>query len=163
MFTEGHPIRIAVLDDDPALVRLVHKLLHYALGESVQVETFNSPDHFESWLENHCCDLLLSDIEMPEADGLSVLRMVKRRNAWTQVVMLTGASTSDRLIEALPATYGADPEAIYLMGFSQGAAAAFIPWIQGSFSAVVGLPLAETAAMLAAIGILPKQDGDRRC
>lgn len=35
----------------------------------------------------------------------------------------------------------------------QGAAAAFIPWIEGSFSAVVGLPLAETAAMLAAIGI----------
>lgn len=35
----------------------------------------------------------------------------------------------------------------------QGAAAAFIPWIQGSFSAVVGLPLAETAQLLAAIGI----------
>ncbi|MBU3028948.1 Maf family protein [Paracoccus marinaquae] len=35
----------------------------------------------------------------------------------------------------------------------QGAAAAYIPWIQGSFSAVVGLPLAETAAMLAAIGL----------
>lgn len=39
----------------------------------------------------------------------------------------------------------------------QGAAARFIPWIQGSFSAVVGLPLSETAAMLAAIGI----HGDR--
>lgn len=35
----------------------------------------------------------------------------------------------------------------------QGAAAAFIPWIQGSFSAVVGLPLAETATLLASIGI----------
>lgn len=35
----------------------------------------------------------------------------------------------------------------------QGAAAGFIPWIQGSFSAVVGLPLSETAAMLAAIDI----------
>lgn len=35
----------------------------------------------------------------------------------------------------------------------QGAAAAFIPWLQGSFSAVVGLPLSETAAMLAAVGI----------
>lgn len=35
----------------------------------------------------------------------------------------------------------------------QGAAAGFIPWIQGSFSAVVGLPLSETAAMLAAAGI----------
>ena len=35
----------------------------------------------------------------------------------------------------------------------QGAASAFIPWISGSFSAVVGLPLSETAAMLAASGI----------
>lgn len=38
----------------------------------------------------------------------------------------------------------------------QGAAAAYIPWIRGSFSAVVGLPLSETAAMLAAIGITPR-------
>lgn len=37
----------------------------------------------------------------------------------------------------------------------QGAAAAFIPWLQGSFSAVVGLPLSETASMLSAIGIRP--------
>ena len=32
----------------------------------------------------------------------------------------------------------------------QGRAAAFIPWMEGSFSAIVGLPLAETAALLAA-------------
>ena len=35
----------------------------------------------------------------------------------------------------------------------QGAAAAFIPWVQGSFSSVVGLPLSETAAILSACGI----------
>jgi septum formation protein len=34
----------------------------------------------------------------------------------------------------------------------QGLAGAFIPWISGSFSAIVGLPLAETAALLAAAG-----------
>ena len=34
----------------------------------------------------------------------------------------------------------------------QGPAGALIPWIQGSFSAVVGLPVAETAALLAAAG-----------
>lgn len=38
----------------------------------------------------------------------------------------------------------------------QGAAAALIPWIEGSFSAVVGLPLAETSTMLAALGIHPQ-------
>jgi septum formation protein len=34
----------------------------------------------------------------------------------------------------------------------QGRAAAFIPWISGSFSGIVGLPLAETATLLAAAG-----------
>ena len=39
----------------------------------------------------------------------------------------------------------------------QGPAAAFIPWIQGSFSGVMGLPLAETAALLQAAGLEPWQ------
>ncbi len=34
----------------------------------------------------------------------------------------------------------------------QGPAGAFIPWISGSFSAIVGLPLAETANLLIAAG-----------
>ncbi|SIO54852.1 septum formation protein [Rhodovulum sp. ES.010] len=34
----------------------------------------------------------------------------------------------------------------------QGMAGAFVPWINGSFSAVVGLPLAETAALLSGAG-----------
>lgn len=35
----------------------------------------------------------------------------------------------------------------------QGLAGAFIPWISGSFTGVVGLPVAETAQLLAAAGI----------
>jgi septum formation protein len=34
----------------------------------------------------------------------------------------------------------------------QGPASIFIPWISGDFSAVVGLPLSETAALLTAAG-----------
>src|SRR6056297_4043381 len=34
----------------------------------------------------------------------------------------------------------------------QGPAGAFIPWIRGSYSAVMGLPLAETARLLLAAG-----------
>ena len=34
----------------------------------------------------------------------------------------------------------------------QGPAGAFIPWISGSYSAIMGLPIAETAQLLAAAG-----------
>lgn len=37
----------------------------------------------------------------------------------------------------------------------QGRAQAFIPWINGSYSNVVGLPLAETATLLAGFGYAP--------
>jgi septum formation protein len=35
----------------------------------------------------------------------------------------------------------------------QGMAGAFIPWISGSFTGIVGLPLAETATLLASAGL----------
>ncbi|MEM1351295.1 MAG: Maf family protein [Pseudomonadota bacterium] len=35
----------------------------------------------------------------------------------------------------------------------QGPASAFIPWISGSYTAIVGLPLCETAALLRAAGL----------
>jgi len=39
-------------------------------------------------------------------------------------------------------------------GYSiQGPAGAFIPWISGSYTAIVGLPLAETAQLLQAAGL----------
>ena len=41
----------------------------------------------------------------------------------------------------------------------QGPAGALIPWISGSFSAIVGLPLAETANLLRAAGY--PMDGER--
>lgn len=37
----------------------------------------------------------------------------------------------------------------------QGRAGAFVPWIGGSYSAVVGLPLTETLGLLAAAGVRP--------
>lgn len=41
----------------------------------------------------------------------------------------------------------------------QGQAGALIPWIAGSFSAIVGLPLAETAQLLQAAGYPVWKDG----
>ena len=39
----------------------------------------------------------------------------------------------------------------------QGRAGAFVSWISGSFTAVVGLPLAETAGLLKAAGAMPME------
>lgn len=98
----------------------------------------------------------------------------RRHVVLTAIALRHGSRTALRLVETKVRMRSIDPAALqrYLDagdwqgkagGYAiQGAAAAFIPWLEGSFSAVVGLPLSETAAMLAAIGIHPKIKEDAR-
>ncbi|MFN4101681.1 MAG: Maf family protein [Pararhodobacter sp.] len=88
----------------------------------------------------------------------------RRHNVITAVAVKRGAQVWERVVEtAVKMKRLSDDE---LNGYLasgewqgkagaygiQGRAGAFIPWIQGSFSAVVGLPLAETASLLNAAG-----------
>ena len=103
-----------------------------------------------------------------EAGEFMRLMSGRRHRVLTAVVIREGESTRDRLVETtvrMRPIGAAELEAYLDIGdwqdkaggyAIQGAAAAFIPWIQGSFSSVVGLPLSETAAMLAASGIFMK-------
>ena len=100
-----------------------------------------------------------------EAAQFMLLMSGRRHKVQTAIALRHGDRTRLRLVETLVRMNPISPARLdaYLDvgdwqgkagGYAiQGAAAAFIPWIQGSFSAVVGLPLAETAQLLAAIGI----------
>lgn len=109
-----------------------------------------------------------------EAAAFMRLMSGRRHVVLTAIALRHGSRTALRLVETKVRMRSIDPAALerYLNagdwqgkagGYAiQGAAAAFIPWQEGSFSAVVGLPLSETAAMLAAIGIHPKIKEDAR-
>jgi len=94
-------LNVLIVDDDATLTRLVHKYLITDLGEQINVEIIHSGDLAKSRLDHHGCDILLCDIEMPECDGLEILRFAKLRNAWTQVIFMTAHSTWDRISEAI--------------------------------------------------------------
>ncbi|WP_042250476.1 nucleoside triphosphate pyrophosphatase [Paracoccus sp. PAMC 22219] len=110
------------------------------------------------------------------AEAASFMRLMsgRRHVVLTAIALRYGPRTALRLVETKVRMRSIDQAALerYLDagdwqgkagGYAiQGAAAAFIPWLEGSFSAVVGLPLSETAAMLAAIGIHPKIKEDTR-
>ncbi|MEC9103431.1 MAG: nucleoside triphosphate pyrophosphatase [Pseudomonadota bacterium] len=110
------------------------------------------------------------------AEAAAFMRLMsgRRHTVLTAMALRHGDRTALRLVETKVRMRSIDRHSLerYLDagdwhgkagGYAiQGAAAAFIPWIQGSFSAVVGLPLSETAAMLAAIGIHPAAKGEDR-
>jgi DNA-binding NtrC family response regulator len=94
-------LNFLIVDDDEAMVRLLHSLLTKQLGGTADVHVLTDAEAARDWLTAHPCDVLISDIEMPGLDGLELLRVAKSCNVWTQVVFITGHSSVSRLIEAV--------------------------------------------------------------
>lgn len=100
-----------------------------------------------------------------EAAGFLEALSGRRHRVITAVAVRSGATLRLRVSESVVRVRrltGADIAAYLATGewqgkagayAIQGAFAAHVPWIQGSFSGIVGLPLAETAALLKAAGI----------
>jgi DNA-binding NtrC family response regulator len=101
MTTPTPKLNILLVDDDPAIVRLVSQVLQSHFGDRISLAGQTDSNAAIVWLDNNCCDLLLSDISMPGIDGLELLKLAKRRNAWTQVIFLTGHSTWERIDQAI--------------------------------------------------------------
>jgi CheY-like chemotaxis protein len=85
--------------DDVALAReAVAKLLEHE-GFSV----LRAQHGRDAWamMYDHTPDLVLLDLMMPEMDGITLLRMIRRSDRWERlpVVVLTGASDDLKLIQ----------------------------------------------------------------
>ena len=94
-------LNLVILDDDPAVVRLVTTFLEGDFAEKFDIVSFTDPTDAQKWINEKCCDVLLSDIEMPGVDGLEMLRFAKGRNSWTQVIFMTGHSSWNHIATAI--------------------------------------------------------------
>ena len=85
---------------------------------------------------------------------ITALAVKRGERLWTKDVQSTVAMK--RLTDAEIATYLASGDWRGKAGgyAIQGPAGAFIPWINGSYTAIVGLPLTETAGLLTAAGLV---------
>ena len=99
--TSQRSFNLVLVDDASDMGRLIEKYLTADLDGLVRVTTMTNSADARKWIDEHNCDILISDIEMPGSDGLSMLRFAKSRNAWTRVIFMTAYSTWDRIAESI--------------------------------------------------------------
>ncbi len=89
---------IVLIDDEPSVL-LALRLLLGALG--FQVKDFSSSREAVRYLEDGmACDYILSDLRMPELDGLEVLRASKRARPELPFVLISGHATDEDVSQA---------------------------------------------------------------
>jgi DNA-binding NtrC family response regulator len=92
---------LLLIDDDPDMVRLLTRVIERSMGSKLRVEACTDPEQARQRIDDGGIDILLTDLEMPSIDGLTLLRYAKKRSAFTQVLFITGHSSHEALLEAL--------------------------------------------------------------
>jgi EAL domain-containing protein (putative c-di-GMP-specific phosphodiesterase class I) len=90
--------RILLVDDDPAILRAYQKLL---VGRGCDVDTAANGRIALTLMESVTFDVIVTDISMPEMDGLEFLRAVRRRDLDVPVILTTGQPAIDSAVRAI--------------------------------------------------------------
>lgn len=97
---ETPPARILVVDDE---VRQMNALCDTLREQNYDVTGFASANEALAKLREQKFDLLLSDLMMPEMDGISLLRAAHEVDPDLVGVLMTGHGTIDTAVEAMKA------------------------------------------------------------
>ncbi len=93
------PTRILVADDEPNLRRVLVTLLRRDGHEVVQAQ--NGSEAIAMLGQN--IDVVITDLRMPEADGMEVLRSASRHHPHIPVIMITAYGSVGQAVEAIKA------------------------------------------------------------
>ena len=93
-------ITLVLSDDHPLILDGMENLFRLEKDFKVVARCLDGEDTVKA-VRKHKPDVLVLDIRMPGADGLSVLREIKKEKLSTRVMLLTGALDEEELAEAI--------------------------------------------------------------
>ncbi len=91
-----------MLVDDSRTIRNIQKNVLAQLGHTEILEAGDGVEALKL-LENDTPDLMLVDWNMPNMDGITLVRKVRETNKKTPIIMCTTEAQKDRVIEAIKA------------------------------------------------------------
>ena len=90
---------VLVIDDRSSVLKMMRSLLE----EGFEVYTCGSGPEGLSHFRAGPTDLVVTDIRMPEMDGIEVLRQIKKESPETEVVLMTAFGDVSQAVEAIRA------------------------------------------------------------
>jgi len=89
---------IFVIDDEERMCEVLRIILE---EEGHEVVTFNNPIEAIRKLKKRCCDLVITDIRMPQMDGMDVLRTVREIDHNLPIIIITAYGTVKQAVSAI--------------------------------------------------------------
>jgi NADH-quinone oxidoreductase subunit E/NADP-reducing hydrogenase subunit HndA len=91
-------MKILVVDDEPIVIKSCESVLR---AEGYNVEGLLSAREAMLKMEEQPFDLVFTDLKMPEVDGLTLIRWIRKERPDTGIVVITGYPSQETIKEAL--------------------------------------------------------------
>ncbi|HEX7479242.1 MAG TPA: sigma-54 dependent transcriptional regulator [Polyangiales bacterium] len=92
------PAHILIVDDDREILLAFSRMLG---NEQHQVETASSAQQALDQLERASFDLVITDLSMPQMDGLDMLMRMRQRGDATPTLVISGAGSIEHAVRAI--------------------------------------------------------------
>ena len=89
--------RILAIDDEPAMTEWL-KMVVEAEGYEVRTALIGTrgEEIFKQWRP----DVVITDLMLPDLDGIALLRRLKDGDPWPEIIVISGQGTISRAVEA---------------------------------------------------------------
>jgi DNA-binding NtrC family response regulator len=94
----SEPAEILLVDDDPLILRSLTVVLE---REGYRVESAAGGVEARNILVERHFDVVVTDFNMPEFDGMQLLREIRARKPDSEVILITGYGTIEQAVEAI--------------------------------------------------------------
>ena len=91
--------RILAIDDEPHMLLLLERIIREKTPYAIV--TTNNPLEVPAILEREAFDLIITDLKMPGLDGLDILRSIRAKDRFEQVIIITAFGSLESAIEAM--------------------------------------------------------------
>jgi DNA-binding NtrC family response regulator len=98
MYFMGDALRVMVIDDEPLMRITVQDAL---AAEGYKVITAETGGNGLTLLRENQADMVITDLRLPDMDGIQILREVKTFSPETQVIMITAYGSIDSAVTAM--------------------------------------------------------------
>src|SRR5881628_956348 len=89
--------RVLAIDDEPAMTEWLKMVIE---AEGYEVRTALIGTRGEEIFKQWCPDVVVTDLMLPDVDGIQLLRRLKEVDPWPEVIVISGQGTISRAVEA---------------------------------------------------------------
>lgn len=93
--------KVLIVDDEEGPRRAIEAALYRE--KNLHIKTARSGEEALGYFDSGIFDLVLTDIRMPQMDGIDLLRKIHERSPDTLVILITGYGTLNSAIDAIRA------------------------------------------------------------